>query len=383
MLAHSRIANLGSMRDSCEIVTDIGGLRSLQRDWNGLCERASQPHFSQSFLWCLTTWDVVECPRGRRLHCIVVREDQRVVLIWPFILHRKSLFWKAAPLGSAYAEYASPLVEDGPDAERWMRLALKKLRATSGCDVIVLPHVRQASLFGRLMSEENAKITSRVTNLCIDWRGYEDWETFYRGLQRKDRRDTQRRRRRLDEQGQVSFNVIEGVSCVPLIDWALRNKIEQLARTDRRASWLNDGIYRELLVQAAVRSDPSGTVVVFALDLEDRIIATLICRVDKTRIEALNTVYDPAYSKYAPGKILMEESLKWAFHHGLQMDFRGGDFAYKRLWANSESFMISYEIANSRRYALYRRWREISGKLAACLKGATSKRFGGPHMPMR
>jgi hypothetical protein len=56
---------------------------------------------------------------------------------------------------------------------------------------------------------------------------------------------------------------------------------------------------------------------------------------------------------------------------------------YKRLWANSESFMISYEIANSRRYALYRRWREISGKLAASLKGTTSKRFGGPHLPIR
>jgi CelD/BcsL family acetyltransferase involved in cellulose biosynthesis len=314
----------------------------------------------------------------------VIREDQRVVLIWPFTLFRKSLFWRAAPLGCAYAEYSAPLVEDGPEAERRIRLAWQVLRETTGCDVIAIPHVWHGSPFDKLMAGEDVTITSKVTSLRVNWDGHEDWDHFYRSLKRKDQRDTQRRRRRLDEQGKVSFDVVEGAACVPLIDWALRNKIEQLARTGKRAPWLSDGAYRELLGRAASRTGPGGGIIIFVLKLADNIIATLICRVDKIRVEALNTVYDHAYSKYAPGKILWELSLKWACQHRLELDMRGGDFPYKRLWANRESYVTSYEIVNSRRYALYLRWRKLRGAFVECAsRGAMRTLISARHIATR
>jgi len=52
-------------------------------------------------------------------------------------------------------------------------------------------------------------------------------------------------------------------------------------------------------------------LVTFALKFEDKIIATLLCRVDAARVNALGTAYDPSFSVYAPGKILWGECLRW------------------------------------------------------------------------
>jgi len=48
-------------------------------------------------------------------------------------------------------------------------------------------------------------------------------------------------------------------------------------------------------------------------------------RVDRFRVELLNTVYDPAYSEHGPGQILTEAALHWAYSHGLEFDFRIDD----------------------------------------------------------
>jgi CelD/BcsL family acetyltransferase involved in cellulose biosynthesis len=341
--------------DRFEIVTDIQAFEALQGEWEDLCLRSRQHRFSQSFVWCWTTWEAVEGPRGRRLHCIVARNRGRVVLIWPFIVFRKSFPFVAAPLGCTYSEYPEPLVEDGPEADQRIEAAWRTLRDTCGCDLIKLRYVREGSNLHRLMVGKvgkRVKIVSRIANLYVSWHGYENWESYYRGLHKGVRQDIERRRRRLDERGRVTFEVIEGAQCMPAIDWTLANKVRQLAQTNRRGRWLETKAYRNLLVGAASRSSPQGGVVMFVLKLDDRIIATVLCRVDKMRVEPLNTVYDAAFSKYAPGKILWGFSLKWAFERNLEFDMRGGNEPYKKRWANRESEAITYEVANSVWYAL-------------------------------
>jgi CelD/BcsL family acetyltransferase involved in cellulose biosynthesis len=352
----SRIPNLPRKRndDSFEIVTDVEALEALEGEWDDLCGRSSQHRFSQSFVWCWTTWEAVEGPRGRRLLCIVARKHGRVVLIWPFIVYRKSYLLVAAPLGCSYSEYPDPLVEDGSEADQRVELAWHTLCNSCGCDLIKLRYVRSGSRLHRLILNKignKAKRVSRITNLYVSWHNCETWESYYRGLEAKDRRDNERRRRRLDEHGKVTFEVVEGAQCAPIIDWALNSKVKQLAQTNRRGgSWLKTKAYRNLLVWAAARSSPHGRLTMFVLKLNDQVIATLICRVDQVRVEALNTVYDAAYAKYAPGKILFGAVLNWTFEQRLDFDMRGGNDPYKKKWANRKSAAIGYEVTNSALY---------------------------------
>ena len=69
--------------------------------------------------------------------------------------------------------------------------------------------------------------------------------------------------------------------------------------------------------------------------------------------------FDPVYAKYGPGQLLKEDVLKWAFERGLDCDFRLGDQAYKRSWANSTSQAITFHFVNSLRGAAFAKAGEV------------------------
>jgi CelD/BcsL family acetyltransferase involved in cellulose biosynthesis len=64
-------------------------------------------------------------------------------------------------------------------------------------------------------------------------------------------------------------------------------------------------------------------------------------------------VYDPAYSKYGPGQLLMEECLRWARTQHLTYDLRIGAESYKDEWSNWSSEAFNYKIPNTIWGAVY------------------------------
>lgn len=377
--------------DNFEIVRNIKAFKALQGDWEDLCGRSSQYRFSQSFTWCWATWEAVHKPqrfRGLQLHCVIARNGSRLVLVWPFVVYRRPAMFVATPLG-LFNEYPDPLVEDGPEASLRIEAAWRTLRDTCACDVIRFRCVRQGLELDRLRESKKigkrTRLKRKLAHWKVDWHNHKKWEDYYHWLSNKDRRDTERRRRRLEEQGGLTFEVIEGEECTTAIDWILANKLKQLMLAGRRGPfWLETKAYRNLLVLVATRGGPLGRIVVFALKLKGQIIAALLCRVDQAHVEAVITVYDEAYGRYAPGKILFIESLRWAFEHQLEFDFRGGNSRYKILLANRKSVIIDYDVAISRSYALglrfpvirplIRSYRAVRHKLGKRFRGGWLKR---------
>ena len=355
---HAPVNHIGDSRlaseDSVKIITNIEAFKALQDDSDDLCTRSNY-RFTQRFAWCWTSWEVMHRRRNPRLHlhCIATHDRTRLVLIWPFVVYRRPHGYFAMPLACVYGQSPDPLVENGPEANRRIEAAWRTLRNTCRCDLIRLRYVLEGSELHRLMVRERAKAVSKTINLSVEWRDHDNWESYYRGLEGHDRRDTERCHRRLGEVGKVSFEAIDGPQCTPAIDWALARKNEQWDRNNPRGGgWIRIKAFRDLMVCAALRGIPRGRVIVFALKLDDHIIATLLCYVDDICLEGISTVYDPAYSLYAPGKILQLKCLKWAFEHGLEFDFGNGDQPHKRRWANRERSAITYEVPNSMSHAI-------------------------------
>lgn len=330
-----------------ENITSESAFRTLERDWEDLTERSSQPRFSQAFVWCWTNWDVVERPLGRRLHCLVGRQSGRVVLIWPFVIYRRYGVSIARPLGGAHTEYTDPLLEVSAEADHRIELAWNFLRQTCPCDYFFLPSVREESRLHQMFSKNGVQCSSKTISLWVDWSGIEKWEDYCGKLSKSMLQQNKRRRRRLNECGRVTFDLLDGDSCAPAIDWHLRTKFEQLARTNFRAPLLLSKAYRDHLVLGASRGGPNGRISVWSLKLSNRIIATTVIRVDKFRIEVLNSTYDVAFSKYAVSRMLRLEILKWAFDRRLEFDMRLGEYSHKRVFANRETSVLLYEISNS------------------------------------
>src|ERR1035437_7725017 len=177
-----------------EIIRDVGKFLSLKPHWNYLCDKSADYNFSQSFEWCVAAWNIMSKPHRCQLYCLVGWVDDRVILIWPFVVQRRALWLIARPLGSVTTEYCDVLVEDSPEADRWVALAWQTLRTTCRSDVIMLPFVRAGSRLHRIVSRERPMSADVSPISSVSWDGYHEWESYYRSLNNSFRYSLRSRR---------------------------------------------------------------------------------------------------------------------------------------------------------------------------------------------
>ena len=187
----------------------------------------------------------------------------------------------------------------------------------------------------------------------VTWGAYQDWDGYYRSLKRGFRHSLRRTRRRLTEQGKLTFEPInDSVQFRVILDWIFHRKAEWLARTNQQSVWRETDVYRNFLI-AVAHTQMTGQIQSFILKLNDEILSAVLCRISKLRVEAVIIASNPAYSKYGPGQLIHEDILKWTFGRRLDCDLRIGNQPHKQSWANSMSEAISYEFVNSLRGAAF------------------------------
>jgi CelD/BcsL family acetyltransferase involved in cellulose biosynthesis len=331
-----------------DIVTDVQQLFSLKPHWDNLCHRSIDYNFSQSFQWCLASWNIMVLPQRRRLYCLVGWLDNRIVLMWPFVNVRHGLWSMLRPLASDTTVYSDVLVENSPEADYWVALAWQKLRATCKSDIVSLPFVRTHSRLHRLLSQERP-MSAWVNSISgVNWGGNQEWESYYRSLKRDFRYSLRSRRNRLTERGKLSFEAVTNhEQFPPILDWLFTHKTEWMIRTGKRSPWQDAEVYKKFLITVAAERDEIGAVILFVLRFDDQIISAVLARVSKFTVESFIASFDRAYGKYGPGQLLYEDILKWALDRRLEFDFRMGDEVYKRDWTNWESEVITYRFINS------------------------------------
>ena len=104
-------------------------------------------------------------------------------------------------------------------------------------------------------------------------------------------------------------------------------------------------------------SHSSGNLYLARLCVDGTIIAVLLGFLFKGRLEAVVTTYDPAWQSYSPGRILMEECLKWSFEKQIKIfDFRMNVTPNKRNWAKTSVLLCGYLIPCSFPGRIYVAW---------------------------
>jgi CelD/BcsL family acetyltransferase involved in cellulose biosynthesis len=278
-----------------------------------------------------------------------MRHGGRAVLIWPMTLRRRFAWRIAVALSGGNTEYAPVLVEGGPDAVSHICAARMFLRANAGADVVTIPFVRQDSALHHALSADRARRTTHtLPSPFLAWDGIASWEDYRRSLTSKLRSELTRRRRRLAELGNLTLELVEDAAAfAENLDWTLRQKNGWMARKALANEFLATPEYRDFLLRVFATPSPGGRLVMFALKLDGRTIATRIATIDAVRCESFITVYDPAFASHSPGQIILVDCLQWCHERGLTFDFRIGDETYKRDWANGDCPATTYQLANT------------------------------------
>jgi CelD/BcsL family acetyltransferase involved in cellulose biosynthesis len=154
------------------------------------------------------------------------------------------------------------------------------------------------------------------------------WEGFEAGLSGKFLRDLRRRRRQLEQVGEVSVEVREGTE---LLEEAFR--LEASGWKEKRGTAIlsrpsTRRFYRDVAEWAA----PRGLLRLAFLRLDDRPIACQYALEDG-RWYFLKGGIDPELLRFAPGKLLVHAMIERACAEGLEsFEFLGADEAWKNDW---------------------------------------------------
>ncbi|MHC4971797.1 MAG: GNAT family N-acetyltransferase [Planctomycetota bacterium] len=327
-----------------EIVGDEQAFRSLAPGWRALFERARRPNHFQSFDWTWRSWEHIARARGQRLFVVVGRHAGRVVLICPFVRFPKAGLRTAEWIGGEESRYGDVLVEDAPEAAEWLEAAWSYV--TQRLDFLWLNHMKGDAALVPFLRRVEGVARHVEAAPYVDWSDWSDWEAYRRSRTKNLRKDLSRRRRRLEEQGKVEFRV---VSCPDetgeTLDWMLAHKAQWLRNRGLRteAGGIDSADALEFYRASVADARASGHLCLATLTLDGNVLAAELAFRCKGTVTGVLAAYDHAWENYAPGKLLMEDLLRWTLENDCAIyDFMPVGERYKYLWAPKEAEVTTY-----------------------------------------
>jgi CelD/BcsL family acetyltransferase involved in cellulose biosynthesis len=162
-----------------------------------------------------------------------------------------------------------------------------------------------------------------------------DWEAYERRRGRKLVGELRRRRRRLEEQGRLEFEVTDGRKGLDaLLDEGFR--VEAAGWKGARGSAIaSQPSTRRFYAAIARWGAERGVLRLAFLRLDSRAFAFDFAFEEDGVHYLLKTGFDPEFGRYAPGMLLRHQMLSRAFSSGVRRyEFLGADESWKLEWAD-------------------------------------------------
>jgi CelD/BcsL family acetyltransferase involved in cellulose biosynthesis len=163
-----------------------------------------------------------------------------------------------------------------------------------------------------------------------------DWTTYEDRLARKLKSEVRRRRRRLEHEGDLALEIVDG-TC------DLEEHLLEAFRVEA-AGWKGDhgtailsqrnteSFYKEVAQWSAGRA----WLRLAFLKVDDRPIAFDFALETEVAHYLVKTSYDPAFQKFGPGVLLRYDMIARAFSLGIsRYEFLGGNRQWKQVWTHT------------------------------------------------
>jgi CelD/BcsL family acetyltransferase involved in cellulose biosynthesis len=211
---------------------------------------------------------------------------------------------------------------------RTTRTSLQLAMLTAGSD--------DAHDFASVAHEERLRILPRTIEYSPYVRLEGSFDDYERTLPQRRRSELRRRRRRLAERGALTFEVQTG-----------GERLEQLLaegfavegsgwKTEQGTAIVSRPETEEFYRRVAAWAAPRGSLRLAFLRLDGRAIAFHFTIEEGGSAYQLKGGYDPEFRELAPGQLLVQDMIRWAFARGLHTyEFLGADEAFKLDWTAS------------------------------------------------
>ena len=349
-----------------DIITDPDAFLALRDEWNALWSQVDGRHH-QAFDVCWQCWTQAAKPSGYRLHCIVYRENGELVLVWPLMSHRRFFCTVLEPLTPGTAEHTSILTATGASAA--LNAAWRAATQHCHADLFSIPYVaKNAALYDLASRHAGLVATRQDVSATALLRKEPDWTAYCNTLGTLSKKKPGAREKRFEKEGVLDIRILEAKDTqahAQWVDWILARKREWAEHFEKSGPWLYSQGYRDFLVSLAdgTHAQPMGTV--FVMTLDGLPVAAYIMGLGHTCVNGLIGAFDPKYSRFAPGSILMERCVKWAWENRMDFDFGIGTEEFKGYWSRGNVLPnTSFQIATTQWGKLAFHAKNLAKKLA-------------------
>ncbi len=351
-IAQQSVVTTATKRTSFQdaLVADVlfgtEGYAELHADWQRLASLQNGTVLFQTPA-LLTAW-ARRFARGRSgsLATLVVRHDERSVLIWPLFVERRGLFRVASGAGVPIAQYDDVLVDPDYDPATVFKAALDMLADTIRPDVVSLERVRA----------DSALRTALNGTTPLSWAEGAPYADLSGGMEgiwstRKPRvvRQQKKRVRSLSRKGDVAFHVAANAQDAE--EWlteALALKRDWLLSTGRVSRAFMRPETTQCLIdlaQTMSAADAPLRVVVAKLTHNGRTAALEVGFCHRDTYHLYLGAYHPDLAKLGPGNVLTEKVLEWCFAAGLtRYDMLAPRSRNKREWQSGEVAVVDFAL---------------------------------------
>lgn len=336
-----------------EVITDIEGMEGIEREWNTLFARSGASNqlfqtFNWNWHWCRTYAYPAKGRRSPAISIVVGRVAGRTVMIWPLIASAKLGFKMICWMGSPVTQYSDVLVEAGPNRVAWLAAGWKFVQDELGAHLICLPKVREDAALMELLGTLDLQPSAQAEAPCADLTDADTYDEYASRFSTRDRKNRRRQRRRLEDHGAVSFEILTGGEQAGAV---ARHAVSMKRR------WLK----RKGLVSKAFAGNGIDTFFTNALTSSERpidgrlvvmkvageVAAIELGVVCKDRYASHISAYslDLQFENSAAGSLAREASIGHCCEDGInQYDLMAPGDAYKFKWADKSVAVFDYVV---------------------------------------
>jgi CelD/BcsL family acetyltransferase involved in cellulose biosynthesis len=295
---------------------------SLASSWNDLRQRLKWDSVFVLPRWLKVWWQAFG--QGAQTYLFDVRENNEVTGIAPLMVKEG----KAAFIGSAdVCDYMDFVIAPGK-ALAFFTAVLDKLKK-DGIKELHLDSLRHDSTVMTclvdLAKDKGYEVTLTQENVSLDLDLPSTWEEYLRTLTPKQRRETGRRFRRLEEEGEINYRSVEDAEPKVL---EIFFKLMRVSREDKAAFMTArmESFFRSLAETMA-----EAKLLTFGiLEISGKPVAAVMCFDYNNKVYLYNSGYDPEYGYLSVGLLSKLLSIKDSIERGRKCyDFLKGPEEYK------------------------------------------------------
>jgi CelD/BcsL family acetyltransferase involved in cellulose biosynthesis len=320
---------------SCALISDQEGFLKLESEYRDLYSRSSATSPFLSWEWISTWWEVFG-ENNLFLAVFTFREGTRLVGCAPLVIRhmaRLPFLRRLEPMGIGRSDYMDFLFEDGV-GESGTEAFLEFLRQQRFWDVLdlhQLPETSPVAVYFR--SNQNAThCKTRRHDICPQAVLPQTWEEYTRSLSKKHRGNITYYRKIIERDFDCSLTTISEDDLARSLDDLIRLHQLRWKKLHMPGAFYSSKV-RRFHHLVAPKLLKANLLKLYRLELNGQAAALLYCLSSPTTSHYYIGGFDPAFSKYSVGTVLIAHAIEDSIRDGKHMfDFLRGTEPYKYRW---------------------------------------------------